>query len=74
MSRSFGCTEGSRAHPRLPARIGGIQTLVWRLAVGFSRFRPRVVTTAAAGARTFDRQQPFEVVRVPASPIIGSPS
>ena len=52
--------------PDFPPGVGGIQTLVWRLAVGFSRFRPRVVTTAVAGARTFDRQQPFEVVRVPA--------
>lgn len=54
--------------PDFPPRIGGIQTLVWRLAAGLTRFRPRVVTLAAVGAQAFDLQQPFETVRVPAVP------
>jgi phosphatidyl-myo-inositol dimannoside synthase len=52
--------------PDFPPQVGGIQTLVARIAAGLEHFRPLVVTSAASGGREFDRQQPFRVVRVPA--------
>lgn len=52
--------------PDFPPAVGGIQTLVWRLVSGLTRFRPRIVTLAGDGDRAFDRDAPFEVVRVPA--------
>ena len=66
-SATFAGPEVLVLTPDFPPGIGGIQTLVWRLATGFTSFRPRVVTIAADGGRTFDLQQPFEVVRVPAA-------
>jgi phosphatidylinositol alpha-1,6-mannosyltransferase len=51
--------------PDFPPDIGGIQTLVWRTAMGLTDLRPRVVTLEATGAKEFDRRQPFAVVRVP---------
>lgn len=52
--------------PDFPPKIGGIQTLVYRLVAGLSHFRPRVVTVATDGAAAFDRMQAFRVVRVSA--------
>jgi phosphatidyl-myo-inositol dimannoside synthase len=52
--------------PDFPPGIGGIQTLVWRLVTGFTRFQPCVVAMAADGSCAFDQQQPFQVVRAPA--------
>jgi phosphatidyl-myo-inositol dimannoside synthase len=52
--------------PDFPPEIGGIQTLVLRVAKGLTHFRPLVVTIAAEGAHEFDGQQPFRVVRSPA--------
>ena len=63
MSGSPGAPEVLVLTPDFPPGIGGIQTLVSRIVAGFTRFRPRVVTLSAAGGRTFDREQEFEVVR-----------
>ncbi len=68
MSGSPGAPEVLVLTPDFPPGIGGIQMLVWQVAGGFTRFRPRVVTMAAPGGRAFDRQQPFQVVRATAGP------
>lgn len=50
--------------PDFPPDIGGIQTLVFRVVAGLTRFRPTVVTVANNEATALDRSQPFRIVRV----------
>ena len=51
--------------PDFPPALGGIQTLVHRLARHVRNIEIRVVTLDAPGAARFDREQPFAVLRVP---------
>ena len=51
--------------PDFPPGLGGIQTLVHRLARHVRELEIRVVTLDALGAARFDREQPFAVLRVP---------
>jgi len=50
--------------PDFPPERGGVQTLVHRVAAGWSRLEPIVVAPAAPGATRFDAGQPFDVHRV----------
>lgn len=56
-----------------PPKLGGIQTYLWELA----RRQPPgdlvVMTTAHAGAATFDAAQPFRIVRVPDGVLLPRP-
>jgi len=51
--------------PDFPPRRGGIQILAHRVVAGLRRFEPIVVTPDGPGARAFDREQPFAIVRTP---------
>ena len=50
--------------PDFPPALGGIQTLIHRIAMHTRGLDTRVVTLATPGAVGFDREQPFTVRRV----------
>ena len=54
--------------PDFPPARGGIQILTHRIVSSFQALEPTVVTLAQPDAAGFDEQQPYRVLRVPATP------
>ena len=53
--------------PDFPPAKGGIQILTHRVVTALRGLEPTVVTLGQADAKTFDRGQPFRIVRTPAT-------